>query len=224
MSTITPAVAKAISSDWGQQLENMGLYKPLHLLKAAGPFLVGVCLEPTRRKDAYTPIAHLHNLGISFPTVSLSLPTTGPLVTVREHEAGRWRQVAEELRASVPVLRVAPIRVSEIDSLHRAAATSGRFPVFPPYVPIFESLFVLSVFLGEGAFAGGLRDYVSSALRAAGAVHGRRSMQEWEAWTAKLLDRPSLIDETIDAESEKHKVKDVPRVEFVRDANLRPFW
>jgi len=70
---ITVAKAKAITQNWQNQFPNLGVYKPLHLLRRCGPLLVGICLNRSTSGDIYKPTFHCHCLLRKFPTISLSL-------------------------------------------------------------------------------------------------------------------------------------------------------
>ena len=97
MKKLTPAVKRKITLDWHDCFPEMGIYKPLHLLRRVGPLLIGILLERDRTADRYLPTFYVHNLAKHFPVITLTLAS--PLRTektfapdkikVSEHESER---------------------------------------------------------------------------------------------------------------------------------------
>jgi hypothetical protein len=74
MTRLTPAAARAITKDWAALFPGFAIWSPLRLLRRLGPWVQGITLERSSAGDDYLPIAHVHALTRSFPTISLTLP------------------------------------------------------------------------------------------------------------------------------------------------------
>lgn len=102
---LTAAIKKKLSDDWCNALSGMTIWKPLWLLRRHGPLLVGVCLEPSRENEYYTPTAHVHSLVRRAPVVSFSLPVQGGPVTIGLHSTQVAASVEELVRNCEPLQR-----------------------------------------------------------------------------------------------------------------------
>jgi hypothetical protein len=223
MKKLTGTTRDAITNTWLEIFPTLGKHKPLHLLKRVGPLLVGVYLEPTRDAEAYVPIGHIHNLGAPFPVLSLGLKAVGPMISMRQHDSAGCTRASIELLKVCPFLQQSPVQLSGIVERHRAEAMSGKFPVFPPLVPVYDSLLVLALSLGEHEYAQAVAQHVAQRLATSGSG-GREPESLWRTRTDKLLNDPLALPMIVEAEVLRHGVATAPIAELVVDVPPARFW
>ena len=71
---MTQVTRTRIAQDWQARFPMLGHWKAGRLLRRVGPLVQGVCLDRSSNPEDYLPIAHIHFLGMVFPTVALQLP------------------------------------------------------------------------------------------------------------------------------------------------------
>ena len=104
MKKLTLTAKQQITEDWNRCFPEMGIYKPLHLLRRVGPVLIGILLERDSTKDRYLPTFHVHNLAKPFPVITLTLSeplrteiTQAPdQIKVSQHES-RFEEASERM-------------------------------------------------------------------------------------------------------------------------------
>lgn len=133
---LTAKVEKLITNDWHSLLPKLSIYKPRHLLRRAGPLLVGVCLDRDSGGDRYKPCFHCHFLGKEFPVVSLTLCSQlrsaagGPDYVEVKYHREKFEDAARRLHAQSPLpLDDSPIElgaVVEAYHLHMTTPLGSR--------------------------------------------------------------------------------------------------
>ena len=62
MSELTKASKRKITADWHSVLPELGIYRPMWLLRRCGPLLTGICLDRDSSGNHYIPTTHVHCL------------------------------------------------------------------------------------------------------------------------------------------------------------------
>ena len=104
MTKLTSSTKKQITNDWGGMFPDLGIYKPMWLLRRCGPLLTGICLDRGSSGDEYLPKAHIHCLANASDGINLSLcqslsrARTGSdnWIRVKWHEK-YWREAATRM-------------------------------------------------------------------------------------------------------------------------------
>lgn len=213
-----------ITEDWQRVFGDLGIVRPMWLMKRHGPLVFGVCLDRTRVSSRYVPKAHVHNLLARSPVVTLSLECTVPdprrpiaawEIECDQHEAS-FRKAAEALKTSMPDLasRTA-MTLSRVLQLYNQYLIARRNPLITRYpMHLFGDVILLT-------FWAGYHEYAQRCLR--------NSLDVMRAWPAKEegsdawgidvaswrdsieseLDRVHL-DVVVEQEVERHKLAGIP--------------
>lgn len=221
-TTLTRTAEKRITADWQSELLDMGVHKPMHLLRRVGPMLVGMCLDRSSSGTEYLPKFHTHFLGHVFPVVSLTLST--PLRTER-NGAEDWIPVrwhADRFADAVAMmtkLSLLPLhgdlRLAEVLDAYRQymATPMGRCQTANLYRDI--------VFLRAWAHeASGAHAAVDEGLAALGndeaAFRNVGGREAFIAMSHEAINQPDLIDRTIESQIEALGIGDLPVSELIR--------
>src|SRR5438105_15618157 len=146
---LSPTVRKQITEDWMRCFPDLGIYKPLWLLRRTGPLACGVCLDRDSGNDAYRPTFHVHNLAKVSPVVTLSLAhplltaTTGVPENIRAvFHAQRFADAAERLHRQAPIPLSGLVRLGDCLQAYRAYM---RQPLGRYRLELFEDILTLFV-------------------------------------------------------------------------------
>lgn len=100
-----------ITNDWLYIFNDFSQFKPMHLVKRNGPFLLGIYLQTYTSNTDYEPVFHLHNLMIEFPAITLGASkfllnkrNTRDSVTLDRHQF-ELNNIAKELREQCSLLQ-----------------------------------------------------------------------------------------------------------------------
>lgn len=207
---LTPALRKQITRDWQSSFPQLGLYRPMHLMRRTGPILIGVLLQANDSNRTYRAIAHVHNLAREFPTVSLTLAEEVPheYVKVEWHDA-KFRGLAERLRGVSRVPLEGAVRYSVVlkGYWEYIESPKGRFQI-----PLLEDAIRLAACSGDEALIRETSDHVGSIADAWGEATFSRAGGRAK-WMSRLQetakDRKALL-ETAEREAHRHKATDLP--------------
>lgn len=215
MKRLTTKAGKAVLTElWFQCPSGMGMYKPLRLLKIAGPVGIGIYLEPTRAGDAYTPIAHLHSFATEFPTISLTPAVSSQLMSLRGSTAANVAEAFASLTALMPIVGDVPaVSCSDLLRIYEANLAEGRFPVVTAYLPICSAMTTLAAYAGQPETVNAIIKRVADA-RSSLAESRRSRLDAWMDDVDVLSDQ-KFVQERVRREIEKHRADGMPHVEFL---------
>ena len=153
-TTLTVLLARRITEDWAREFPGLGIYKPLWLLRRAGPLLVGVCLERSAAGDLYRPCFHVHFLGREFPCVSLTLATGLPsgrsdapgFIPVRRHQE-TYKAAAAAMAGQSPLPLAGDLRLGQVLRAYRAYAATPTGQLEP--VLLYRDAILLTAWAGR---------------------------------------------------------------------------
>lgn len=124
---LSPAIKEQITTDWKAPFPDLGIYKPMWLLRRVGPLVSGICLERDSGNDAYRPTCHVHNLAKESATVSLSLADplrtvkTGAPETIKAGFHHQWfADAAVRLQRQAQIPLGGPIQLEDLIRTYRA--------------------------------------------------------------------------------------------------------
>lgn len=154
MKKFTGAAKRSVMRDWLELFPGLGEYRPLHMLRRAGPILQGIVLEPLTGNEVYRPLSHVHCLLVETPTVTLGLAehlvtdrTRAPDTVVISRHQLKYRDAARRLReqsqldfeGDVPLSRLA-------DAYFRYANRAG---IHYDHHHLFEELALIYSWAGQ---------------------------------------------------------------------------
>jgi len=215
---LTAAVKNQITHDWLSHFPELGIFKPMWLMRRTGPLVVGICLNRDSGNDGYTPIFHVHNLGKPFPTVSLTL--YDPLLTTRSKvpqvikAAFHGEHVVEatsRMKENSLLPLSGPIALDNVLSAYRRFMDRpmGQYPLL-----LFEDILILFLWCGRGAEA--LRHFADFSQQVAqwpAKLNVLQNSGGFDAWKDKCrswIDHPSQVRRTVDEQISFHEIGDVP--------------
>lgn len=101
-TTLSGATARAVTGDWAEMFPELGVWRPLRLLRRVGPLAQGVTLDRSSESDAYTPTCHVHVLADPSPEIAFGLLARLGRVELSRHER-EYQDAARELRELSPL-------------------------------------------------------------------------------------------------------------------------
>lgn len=223
---ITPTMKRRYTADWAALFPDLGVYKPMWLLRRAGPLLQGVLLERNSGGESYLPTFHVHCLARSFPVVSLTLctrltsPRTGVEQSIRSFSHDElYREAAERLRSQSLLKLEGPLRLSDVLAAFRShmRTPTGRY-----------SSYALDDMLRLMVICGKKKEALSALDRSCDEILSWPSNVTWneflapsmEAWREdckKWIANPDILRKIVQEQIETHKVGKLPVVELLPD-------
>ena len=164
MKKLTAATKKAVLGDWNNLSPAFAPHQPLHLLKRHGPILVGIYLKPTRDGTMYTPTAHIHNLCVAFPVVSLQLRAEAKPISVSAHTPESCRARHEELAKAYPLHVSNDVTLAQVVALYASYFEKGLQIPIVARLPSYAELIALLSFSGFLEQARTVADHVADAV------------------------------------------------------------
>jgi len=201
---LTRPVEKRITDDWLREIPSLGIYRPRHLLRRAGPLLIGICLERDSGGDVYKPMFHVHCLGLNTPTVFLTLFTQlrsdhsgGPdFIQVRFHEES-YKDAAARMVRQAPLPLAGDVRLALVLEVYREYLAT---PIgLRQRATLRRDMIVLSAWAGDQAGAEKrLNECLQDADEAAYTHVGGRLA--FLAECRKLIENPAEIQRTAETQ------------------------
>lgn len=216
---LSVALKRQISEDWNRCFPELGVYKPLWLLRRVGPLVCGICLERDSGNDAYRPTFHTHNLSNVSPSVSFTL--ADPLRTVKTGAPETIRAVFHQQRfadAAARLSRQAPIPLSGPVSLDQCLAAYreymhcplGRYPLF-----LFEDIITLFVWCGQRAGAEkDLRDYETAVRMWPQNAQPEGGVDAWIQRCRAWIENPDEVRSRVHRQVKVLKLQALPQIEL----------
>jgi len=202
---------RSITRDWKEQFPTFIVWKPDRLIKRYGPVLVGICFEPSGSNDDYTPIVHMHNLSIPFPTISLALAgrvldDKGVIkrIDITDHEK-KYMQFVDQIQLEYPYIDKDKIDFNDL-VLATHKYLSGRYILHQtsPYNMIITT----AVYLGQMEYAmealNQFKEIISKWPDRAFNIIG--SVDKWREGMLEMINKPDEICANVEEEIIKHKL------------------
>jgi hypothetical protein len=225
---LSAAAKKHITEDWKRSLPNLGIYKPLWLLKRNGPLLMGVILDRTRSNDVYIPIFHVHNLLWPSPFLVLSLALRVPnerqprlerQIRVDRHDS-EFASAVGILKGLIPEIAGSDISISKILRLHEEFLQQKRdFALARHCVGVFTDVILLSFWAGYADCAQRCLNDATELMQSWNAP--AINVPSWRSAVEAQLDR-SRMEATLAEEIKKLKLGHLPAYELLPDALPEP--
>jgi hypothetical protein len=216
---LSTEVKRKITEDWNKCYPDLGIYKPLWLLRRIGPLLCGICLNRDSGNDAYCPTFHTHNLLRQTDVVTLTL--ADPLRKVRSgvpdiiraifHEQ-RFSEAAERLRRQVLIPLSGPVHLSDCLSAYREYMDRplGRYPL-----SLFEDLVTMLVWCDRCAEAEKqLREFQKTISRWPEGARPAVGAEAWANTCRSWVKRPEDVRLSINAQVLKLGIQALPHIDF----------
>jgi hypothetical protein len=213
---LTPTVKRKITRDWLGKFPQYGVYKPMWLLRRAGPILLGIILERNRGNDWYYPIFHLHNLASAFPCVSLTLAhnlktiKTGSreFIEAEFHES-KYAEAADRLCHQAPLSCADEIHLSDVLDLY-AKGFENPFLAVPTL--LYKDIVTILAWAGARKEA---REYLDRALIESSqwrpqAIENEGGLDLWRARLEEAINNPDQVRMVVAEEIIKHRLEKIP--------------
>jgi hypothetical protein len=131
----TPALKKKITSDWHSAFPDFGIYKPLYLMRRAGPLLMGIYLQPGSGNEMYRPLFHVHDLARVTENITLShMRRVGHEYVHMEWHESKYPRMVEAIKRLAYLPLSGPVTLAQVLAGLRSYQKS-------PYVPYDENVY-----------------------------------------------------------------------------------
>jgi hypothetical protein len=227
-AVLTTAAKKAITADWAACFPNLGVARPMWLMKRNGPILMGVCLDRTRSNDVYIPVFHVHCLLKPSTALTLELyrsvpdeqqPRLSREIRVDRH-AANFHAAVEALKQQTPEITERETTLSRLLALYHDYIDARRDPAVVKYPRnLFADVITLTFWAGHEEYARSVLEEACAAMR---------------SWPAQEIDLPSWrqsieaqlnyarSDSQIPEELRRHKLERVPNYDIEKDDPPEP--
>jgi hypothetical protein len=220
---LTAEIKNQIAQDWLDKFPELGIYKPMWLLRRVGPLLVGICLNRDSGNDAYTPIFHVHNLGKSFPTVSLTL--YDPLLTMKSKvpqvikvafHADHINEAANRMKEQLLIPLSGSVALDDVLSAYcnYMERPMGQYPLL-----LFEDILVLLLWCGRSKDA--VEQFAEFSQRVAkwspmlNVLQNAGGFNVWQDKCRSWIADPAQIRRTVNEQIGFHKLSKVPASDLI---------
>lgn len=227
-AVLTATAKRRITDDWSKCFPNLGVAKPMWLMKRNGPILMGVCLDRTRSNDVYVPSFHVHNLLTPSRAVTLSLyrplpddrqPRLKKEIRVDRHETD-FQAATDLLKRQVVDVSLRETTISRLIALYHEYIDSKRDPAIVRYpANLFADVITLAFWAGHYAYAHEVLDAACAAMRP-----WPPQEIDWPSWRRSLESRldPVRLESTMVEEMERHGLENVPSYDLEVDKPPEP--
>jgi hypothetical protein len=216
---LSALVKKQITEDWNRSFPDLGVYKPLWLLRRVGPLVCGICLNRDSGNDAYCPTLHTHNLSKVSPVVTLTL--ADPLRTIRTgvpetiravfHQQ-RFDDAAERLRRQALIPLSGSVHLDDClaayrEYMHRPI---GRYPL-----SLFEDLVTLFIWCGQRIQAEQeLRKYEKAIREWPENAQPESGVDAWIQQCGSWIENPDEVRSCVSTQTQALGLNVLPFVEL----------
>jgi len=212
---LSVAVKKEITKDWSGCFPELGVYKPLWLLRRFGPLACGICLNRDSGNDAYCPTFHVHNLAKPSSVVTLTLADplrtvkTGVPETIRAmfHQQ-RFADAAKRLNSQATIPLSGSVHLKDClnayrDYMHRPL---GRYPL-----TLFEDIVTLFVWCNQTANAEeALGDYEKAVNEWPKNAQPEIGVDAWVRQCRFWIENPDEVHSRVTSQAEFLQLQALP--------------
>lgn len=212
---LSSIVKKQITEDWMACFPELGIYKPLWILRRIGPLVTGICLNRDSGNDAYCPTFHVHNLAKISPVVTLTLAE--PLRTVKTgvpdiiraafHER-RFAEAAERMKMQASVSLSGRVNLGDCLKAYRDYMQKplGRYPL-----SLFEDIVTLFIWCNQKAAAeNALWDFEKLVLEWPKSVQPENGVAGWVKQCRSWVESPDIIHSCVTTQIQTLKLQCLP--------------
>jgi len=220
---LTKATKQRISDGWVREFPSLAVYKPMWLLKRAGPLLIGICLDRDSSNERYIPTFHLHNLLSPSTKITLTLPHSLNSITVKEHEAAYTGSISE-IKEKFSILDCVDINMSMVENCYHGYIEENSMNVMGRYpLAVYIDLYLLTSWLGYKEYADSLLEYSCSEISKWPKNAFSLDLTEWKAVIKKLTECRSKQSEMIQKHIKLFKLENIPKYDLASTIPIE-FW
>lgn len=217
MSILTRSAKARITADWSRCFPELGVYRPMHLLRRVGPVLIGIVLDRDSSNTSYRPTFHVHNLTRESTEVTLTLwqplmttRTSAPdTIDVRVH-AAKHREAAQRLAQQAPLPLAGDVSlVSILDAYRRYLSGQGVLGWDPS---LYEEMVLVCSWAGRDDLSRAIVEEAHFAIQG-WPQHVRDRIGDLNEWVAQLLERvgnTERVHETVASQIKRLGVERMP--------------
>lgn len=218
---LTPTIKKQITSDWYEHFAHFTVYKPMWMLRRAGPIVIGVLLERDSSNNKYKPYFHIHILLRPNESITLSLYSQlkskaggGDWVTVRSHDK-TYLDAIQRFRKEYFLPCAGVVSYIQVLTAYKEYKKRNSYNVLSEND--YADMALLCAWGGQPRKG---RKYLKRALRMMGDScpwidRDYGSVQAWGQYMKDQIKNPDALHKVVDQEIIKHKLENIPVSEFI---------
>lgn len=216
----TRAEKNAVTRDWNREFPSLGVYKPMWLLRRAGPLLQGICLDRDSWGDIYKPTFHVHCLGIPSSVVYLTLatqvrtPRSGghTMVQFRFHQQ-EYMKIVGYLAEQLPLPLDGDLRVEDVLGAYLAYMRENRAVSSPKF---HLDMGVLHAWCGRTGDALSCVDTYKAEATDRAFEHFHEGFEgDPEAFFRKLFEDRDLLQSVVEEQVAAHRADKLPEFRLI---------
>lgn len=223
MTKLTDSIKREITKDWATQFPDLGVYKPLWLLRRVGPLLEGICLNRDSSNERYQPIFHLHSLARAESSLSLTLADelrtarndTPQKIKVAFHE-DHYVEAAQKMNQQASLSLSGDLSLKDVLQAYESYMTRplGKYPVF-----LFEDIITILLWCGQTVEAARkLTQFESEMKNWPSSIASLQRVGGVNAWSEKCqswITNPNTVRETVEEQIVFHGVEHLPNAKLL---------
>jgi hypothetical protein len=214
---LTPAGKKKITADWSAEFPGFGVYKPLYLLRRAGPLLMGIRLQPGSGNEMYRPLFHVHNLARASPNITLShmRRVANEYVHMEWHES-KYPKMVEAIKRLTYLPLSGPVTLAQVLAGLRSYQERPSVP-YDPFV--FSDMALACGWAGDRAQMEIVLAEAANTMKPwpAAALDPDGGLSQWLVTVRAAAENRQQLQATVAEQIALLKVDKVPIADFTLD-------
>ncbi len=203
---------------WAGNILEMGVYKPMLLLKRNGPLLIGLSLQKNRGNDQYEPNIHLHNLCFESDGISLSAPMylltdrSVPYCIRGDKDGADILQYASKLKKQFPITCMTNVPFKQVVSyIFGYISTKNEWTRLPDH-GVFLDLASWAKILGKDDLAEDIILYPRNNIPNWTELYleNFEDPDDWEKWTRNMISNRDSLLNTVESQINTLKLASIP--------------
>lgn len=213
---------RKIRNDWAAEFPNFRKDKHTVLNRRVGPLLISLWHRIKHQTDIAPCISYVN---LSNPHISGSLGCTLKFEDLingynskikyyrwQEHEAGVYKDIANEFREYATIPLEGPVKLSQIIEAHKKEQ-------YPTCIEVYEDPALIAAYCDKPDVAKQHIQYVMQHLREKGyeRLWQHESLEAWEADMLKRIQDPEKLRRITEEQVIFHKLEKIPHEDIVVD-------
>lgn len=211
---LTPALKKTITSDWHAAFPDFGVYKPMYLMRRAGPLLMSIYLRPDSGNQTYSPLFHVHDLARVTENITLShmRRVDNEYVHMEWHES-KYPRMVEAIKRLAYLPLSGPVTLAQV----LAGLRSYQERPYVPYDPfVFHDMALACGWVGDRAQLEIVLAEAANTMRPwpAAALEPEGGLAQWLVTVRAAAEDRQQLQATVAAQIALFKVDKLPATEL----------
>lgn len=207
-----------ITNDWLKEFRSYKKIRPQAWKKRVGPLSFGLGYDmsySTRVKIGFSVFNLSNPLDFMCATVSVIPKSRRYAITWKQHEEGKYKEAAEELRQLSQIPIEGPVTLTQVINAYKNHPDGYEYGMSVRY---FEDPPLIAGWAGKFDFAKECLDWAYPYYEKFFSRHSdKKNADEWYQWMLAKISDPEGLRKTVEEQVIFHKLTKVPYEELIID-------